>query len=68
MVRLRLEVGVILFVIGVILLAIEKVQFLARGRHANLRVLPQKRIQRRRPALLRPANYEINAHLLRETL
>ena len=43
---------------------IEKVQLLARGRHANLRLLPQKRIERRRPALLRPTNYKINAHLL----
>ena len=41
--------------------AIEKVQLLAGDRHANLRMLSQKRIQRRRPALLRPANYKINA-------
>jgi hypothetical protein len=27
-------------------------------------MLPQKRIERRGPALLRPANYKINAHLL----
>ena len=63
--RLRLKIPVILFVIAVLLLAIEKVQLLARGRHANLRMLPQKGIQRRRPAFLRPANYKINAHLFR---
>src|SRR5256885_17222408 len=57
-----LKIPVILFVIAVLLLAIEEVQLFARGWHANLRMLPQKGIQRRRPALLRPTNYKINTH------
>jgi len=54
---------VILFVIRVVSLAIEEVQLFSRLRHANLRMLSQKGIQRRGAALLRPANDEINAHV-----
>jgi len=53
----------LILAVAVLLLAIEEVQLLARRRHANFRVLPQKRIERRRPTLLRPANDKINAHV-----
>ncbi len=64
MFRLRSKIRMILFIIGVVSFAIEEMQLFLSVRHANVRMLPQKRIQRRRPALLRPANYEINAHLV----
>ena len=43
---------------------IEEMQFFARLRHADLRMLSQKRIECRSAALLRPADDEINTHVL----
>ena len=58
------KLGMVFFVIAVLLGTIEEMELLGCFRHANLRMLAQKRIHGGSAAFLRPANYEINAHIL----
>ena len=61
------EMGVVFLIVGLVVsehfLAIKKVHLFQIGRHADVGMLAQKRIERGRAALLSSADNEVDFHL-----